>query len=208
MNCTDVKELLMPYADGELEAQTAAEVQTELARCFECRAEFEEIQRVSAFARVAFTAPIASVDLSRVYGRVMAQIGAEDRAARPSVWARATGWFREVMRFERPLALAGMAVAVIAVVVGVMQLGGSPNPSASGAGGDVARTDESAPSLKRRDAEHEVRTGGRNTAYVEGWEVARGKVFIEQSAEDPDQPLVLWHVVDEDRQQQPLPKGL
>ena len=205
MNCTDVKELLMPYADGELEPKDAAAVQSELARCTECRAELEELQRVSAFARVAFTAPIASVDLSGVYGRVMAQIGTEQLAARPSAWARTTGWFREVMRFEHPMALAGIAAAVIAIVVGVMQLGGTSGGSGAAAG-DVARTDESVPGLKRRDAEHEVRTGGRNSAYVEGWEVARGKVFIEQSAEDPDQPLVLWHVVDEDGQ--PAPKGL
>ena len=207
MNCTELKELLMPYADGELEPQQAAAVQGELARCPECQAELEEIQRVSAFARVAFTAPVASVDLSAVYGRVMAQIGTEQRTAQPSVWVRASAWFREVMRFEHPMVLAGMAAAVIAIVVGVTQLGGSPNSGTSGApGGEVARTDESAPGLKRRDAEHEVRTGGRNTAYVEGWEVARGKVFIEQSAEDSDQPLVLWHVVDEDGQA--LPKGL
>jgi anti-sigma factor RsiW len=207
MNCTELKELLMPYADGELDPEQAAAVQSKLADCAECRAELEEIQRVSAFARVAFTAPVAGVDLSGVYGRVMAQVAVEQRGAEPSVWVRTAGWLREVMRFERPMALAGMAAAVVAIVVGVMQLGSSPNPVPSGAnGGDLARTDESVPGLKRRDAEHEVRAGGRNTAYVEGWEVARGKVFIEQSAEDPDQPLVLWHVVDEDGQ--PVPKGL
>lgn len=206
MNCTELKELLMPYADGELEPQKASDVQNELARCAECRAELEEIQRVSAFARVAFTAPVAGIDLSGVYGRVMAQVASEQRTS-SSVWARATEWFREVIRFERPLALAGLAAGVIAIVVGVTQVGGSSNSGAvNGRDGEVARTEESGPGMKRRDAEHEVRTGGRNTAYVEGWEVARGKVFIEQSAEDPDQPLVLWHVVDEDGKA--APKGL
>lgn len=210
MNCTDVKELLMPYADGELEPEMASAVQAELAHCASCQADFAEIQRVSGFARVAFTAPMANVDLSHIYGRVMAQVAADQRATQPSIWARTATWFRELVRFEHPVALAGMAAAAVAVVVGATALSGGSSPSTpagNGSGAVLAKSgEEAAPGVKRRDAENEVRAGGRNTAFVEGWEVARGKVFIEQSAEDPDQPLVLWHVVDEDGK--PAPKGL
>ena len=58
MKCDEVRELLHPFLDGELDAEAEATVRAELADCAECQAELKEIETVSAFARAAFTDPI------------------------------------------------------------------------------------------------------------------------------------------------------
>ena len=209
---TETKNLLMPYADGELSHDEAQAVEAALATHPALRGELDELRSIHAFARDAFEAPVADVQLDGVYDAVMARIAAEDRAAAPAVvreaesagvWQRFTTWLGELVRFERPLALAGMAAAIVAVVVGATMFGGAPAgaPVAPGAELAVKTTPGS-----RRAPEGEHKSNGRNTAYVESWEVAKGKVIIDVNHEDPDQPMVLWHVVEDEGTV--TPKGL
>jgi len=212
MNCTDLKQHLMPFADGELEPALAAEVEKSLGDCPESREELAEIRRISNLSRAAILAPVEGARLAGVYDGVMARIQAEDRAAaprrveevQPSLWARITKWFGEVASFERPMVLAGAAALAVAVVVGVTLSGGAGQSGVPGAGPNpgVATVDEP----KRRGAEEEVKTMGRNTAFVEHLEAQKGKAYVEFDKNDPEAPMVLWHVVEEDGV--PAPKGL
>ncbi len=205
MNCTDLKEHLMPFADGELEPTLAAQVEKALESCPECQEELAEIRRISSMSRAAFLAPVEAASLAGVYDGVMARIAAEDRAAAktttPSAWARFTQWCSEFVRFEHPMAFAGAAAAVLAVVVGLSMTGGASAPAPGVANEGVANSEP-----RRRGAEEEVKAMGRNGAFVEHIEAQKGKAFVEFDKNDPEAPMVLWHVVEEDGV--PAPKGL
>jgi anti-sigma factor RsiW len=203
MNCNDLKQHLMPFADGELEPALAAEVEKSLADCPECREELAEIRRIGGLSRAAFLAPVEAVSLAGVYDGVMARIQAEDVAAlpaQPSLWARFTRWCSEVVRFERPMVLAGAAALAVALVVGLTLAGGDERANGVGPSPTVANSE-----LKRRGAEEEVKMG-KNTAFVEHLEANKGKAYVEFDKNDPEAPMVLWHVVEEDGA--PVPKGL
>lgn len=207
MTCTELKQHLMPFADGELAPALAAEVERALAECPECREELDEIRRISVLSRHALLAPVEAVNLAGVYDGVMARLAAEARAdkaeAEPGVWARFLAWCGEVVRFERPLVLAGAAALALAVVVGVsLSGGGDAAAPGAGPGVNIARTEEP----RRRGAEEEVKAMGRNTAFVEHLEAKQGKAYVEFDKNDPEAPMVLWHVVEEEGV--PAPKGL
>jgi len=213
MNCSDLKEHLMPFADGELAPALAAEVEKALGDCPESREELAEIRRISSMSRAAFLAPAETAGLAGVYDGVMARILAEDRAAalspkraaatEPGLWASFSKWCSEVIRFEHPLVLAGAAGLAVAVVVGMALSGGDTNV-VPGAGPNPGIASVEGP--KRRGAEEEVKAMGRNTAFVEHLEAQKGKAFVEFDKNDPEAPMVLWHVVEEDGV--PTPKGL
>lgn len=215
---TETKKLLMPYADGELNPAEAKAFEEALAADPGLRAELDELRLIGAFAREAFQAPVADVRLDGVHGAVMARISSEVKApeasahtaapnASPGLWQRVTTWLGELVRFERPLALAGIAAAIVAVVVGASMSGGSSTPAPGAPSNDLAGTTQPG---ARRGPEGEHKVNGRNTAYVESWEVARGKVIIDVNQDDPEQPMVLWHVVEDEGTVAPAPpsKGL
>lgn len=212
MNCTDLKEHLMPFADGELEPRLAAEVEKALTDCPEAREELAEIRRIGALSRHAFLAPVEAVNLAGVYDGVMARLQAENAAERkqeqPGVWARFVSWCSEVIRFERPMVLAGAAAAALAVVIGFSLSGGAPTPGPGGPGGNgpsVAGPGDPV-EMKRRGAEEEVKAAGKHTAFVEHLEADKGKAYVEFDQNDPEAPMVLWHLVEDDGA--PTPKGL
>lgn len=224
MDCREVRALLHPFADGELEPEVEAEVRAELAGCPDCQGELEEIRAASALAREAFEAPVEGVDFGGFFDQVMARVEAQAAAeaadiagvpvsvegipvmreeAQPGLLARLGSWLTALVRFERPLvSLAGLA-AVVVLVGGMwmLQSGGDGVPMGSGqgptirgdGGGSVAQNDD--PRGKRRGPETEGR--GVNAATVEEVEVAIGRVQIEENTDDPERPMVVWHIVDE-----------
>lgn len=196
---------LMPYLDGELDPQSAAEVERALAESPELRAELDEMKRVNAFAREAVFAPVEGVDLSGVYAGVMARIAAEGKAAQAetSVWTRITTWFSEVVRFERPMVLVGAAAALLGAVV-FMSSGDSAVPGTQGEPSVAGTSMREAP--RRRGAEEEVKPVDRASVTVERLEANKGKVFIDFDQNDPEAPMVLWHVMDGEGIE--APKGL
>ena len=205
MNPIELKTHLMPYADGELDPELRAQVDAALAQSPELREELAEIQRVSAFSRVAALAPADNVSFAGLYDGVMARLAAEDKAlakSKPGAWARFTAWCGEVVRFERPLVAAGFAAAALAAVIGLSMSGGS---SAPGATPTIASGPEK--DLRpRRGAEEEVKMLGRNNAFVESLEAQKGKAYVEFDKNDPEAPMVLWHVVEDEAAT--APKGL
>ena len=204
MNRTELKENLMPYLDGELEPSIATEVERGLTEYPELQAELDELKRINAFAHEAVFAPVAGVDLSGVYAGVMAKIAAEERPVEQagSVWTRITTWFSEVVRFERPMVLVGTAAALLAAVV-FLSSGNSVTPGTSGPSiaGPAERD-----TPRRRGAEEEVKAVSRAGVTVERLEANKGKVFIDFDQNDPEAPMVLWHVMDGEGIE--APKGL
>ncbi len=208
MNSTELKNMLMPYLDGELEPTVAAEVEKALETHPEYRAELDEMKRVSAFSREAFLAPVASVNLAGVYDGVMARIAAEDKAlakaaAGPGVWARVGTWFSEVVRFERPMVLVGMAAALLGAVV-LLSSGDDAVPGMTNGPSVATSVEKEGP--RRRGAEEEVKAVARGGVFVEKLEAQKGKAFIDFDQNDPEAPMVLWHVMEGEGIQ--APKGL
>ncbi len=214
MNCSQVKEQLHPFADGELPPEEMAAVQAALADCLDCELELKELEATSLFAREAFTAPVADVDLSGVFGGVMARIAAEDAAEAaaaapspttdpeaPGLWERFTSWLSDAVRFEQPLQSLGAMAAVILVVGGIYSIAGpadtgSTSPPNDGitapvvADGADDGAKKNAP--RRRGMEQEQEMVRSNGAAVESYEVAEGQLIIEGGADDA--PVVVWHV--------------
>lgn len=205
MDRTELKNNLMPFLDGELDASTAAELERALAEAPELQAELAEMKRVNAFASEAILAPAAKVDLSGVYAGVMARIAADGQAvtATPSLWNRISTWFSEVVRFERPMVLVGMAAAILAAVV-FLSSGDSVVPGDAGQPSIAGTSMREAP--RRRGAEEEVKVISRAGVTVERLEANKGKVFIDFDQNDPEAPMVLWHVMDGEGIE--APKGL
>jgi hypothetical protein len=96
MLCPDNKSL-SAFADGELEAATAAEVQEHLSICSACRRFVEEMRELDAWGRSSL--------------RAIAVTSCPVRPVIPLVPLR--------MRLMRPLALAAAAVIVVGVSLGV-----------------------------------------------------------------------------------------
>lgn len=211
MNCNEVRELLMPFHDGELDPAATAEVEAALAGCPDCSAELAELRLVHAFASDAFTAPLAEVDLSGFTDGVMARIAAEEaetaaapaliegvrvqRAAGPGLLDRLSTWFGELFRLERPLAAAVGMAAMLAVIAGVWFAGsGESGPALDGPGHPTITADGAEKANKRRGREGEVAV---RSAYVEESIAAVGEVkVIDLGGDSEDEPLVLWHVVE------------
>lgn len=210
MNCNEVRELLMPFHDGELDPAVSAEVERALVDCPECSAELAELRLVHAFASDAFTAPVADVDLSGFTDGVMARVAAEQaeaatatssdgvrvkRAAGPGLLERLSMWFGEVFRLERPLAAAVGMAAILAVIAGVWFAGGSAGaPTLDGPGHPTMTADGGDKTNKRRGREGEVAV---RSAYVEESIAAVGEVkVIDLGGDSDDEALVLWHVVE------------
>jgi hypothetical protein len=217
MKCNEVKELLMPFHDGELEPAVAAEVEKALVGCADCQTELSELATISGMARVAFTETTPEADLSGVFDAVMARIALEEResaaetagaaaiegvrvqrqATQPSVWERLSAWFGELVRLERPFAAMGVAAAVLALVAGVWFTGGAQGPDESPA--HVIAVDEGPDGLgpeprPRRGREGEVAV---RSAVVEQSIAEVGEIkIIELDNDEEDRALVLWHVVE------------
>ncbi len=58
-SCNEVKELLSPYYDGELDEKDAKIVKTHLGQCLTCRRELENIKRLSFLIKSSYsTSPL------------------------------------------------------------------------------------------------------------------------------------------------------
>lgn len=208
MNCNEVKELLMPFHDGELDPAMAAEVEAALVGCPECQSELAELSLIHAFAADAFTATAPEVDLSGVYDGVMARIAVEDAEtaaspamiegvrvqredAGPGLVERIGAWFNELFRLQRPLTALAAAAAVIALVAGVWFTGSQSNTGGDKVdGGDGFATIDNG--AKRRGREGEVAVKNARVEAI----ASKGEVKVITFDDSDDEPLVLWHVVE------------
>ncbi len=209
--CSEIREQLHAFADGELEPKAARELERDIEGCPDCKAELTELRAVMALAHEAVNAPAADVDLAGFYDGVMARIAAEDAAeakapaARdeaPGLMQRLSAWLGELVRFERPMAAAGVAFAM-ALAVGALwyaQQGANGGEPGGVTGPQLVDAEKGQPKGgpmgERRGMETENSVAGRNQAFVESFEVAEGRVVIDVD-EDGEQPTVVWHLTEE-----------
>ena len=212
MNCQDIREQLHPYLDGELDSALSAQLERGLEDCPDCRAELEELRALRLMARAAFEGPAKEVDLSHMAGDVMARLAsegalrgvevAEESAERERSFV---DWLTSLFTFEQPLvSLAAFALALIAIAAVAFNASttteaqgpaiASPAESASPSE-SIANSKPSIPSLERRSPPTLVEK--RHEAFVEHVEAAKGRVVVDDNADDPSKPIVVWHHLDE-----------
>ncbi len=211
MNANEINTLLYLYADGECSADEAKRVEAALESDPALKAELAELRQVSMFAADAFTSTTPEVDLSSVFGDVMARIDGESvevaetaidgvRVQReateeaPGALAKFGAWLKSAFTFEAPMASAMVAAAVALVVGGAYLSQGGDEGNSNGI--TTPGTTTVAGETPRRPSEGEVPAAARNTAFVDNVEVAEGEVRIEINEDDPEQPMVLWHTVE------------
>jgi anti-sigma factor RsiW len=195
MSRDELQMQLMPYADGELGPAEARAFEAAIADHPDLQQELASLRDLNAFTRLAFDATAPDVPLDGVFSGVMARLGdeASGRAATPGFAARVGNWLQGFFAFERPMALAGFAAAIVATI-GYFALG-ADSTSAPSAPASIAETTPKPGA--RRGAETEMKPDGKREAVVRFVEVEPGGlVRIDEAGQEGDKPLVLWHVID------------
>jgi TonB family protein len=107
-DCVRIRELLNPYADGELGPDDASAVKAHVAACAECRRELAAIEQLTVLARKAGPPEVHDDywdwQRQQVWRRLREDGRERQRAWRPSVWPRLA-------------TLAGALVVVLVVVL-------------------------------------------------------------------------------------------
>ncbi len=108
------------FVDQELKGSKSDEIKKHLDECAECRKKADELVRLRSFVVNAVKEEAESVNLTRIWSNVQAEIGRE------------TFLERLVQSFYRPKrAFAYVAAAVILIValIGLRYLSGIPSPT-------------------------------------------------------------------------------
>jgi anti-sigma factor RsiW len=208
MNCEQIQEQIGAYRDGELDPSMGALVEAELASCETCQVALRELEALEAMVERAVLEPAASVDLTGFTDEVMARIAAEAPQKSPALEQTSESWIDRLASMlgldARSLAMAG-ALAAAAIAWGVWPSAQvtAPTPdeqvrAADGASNSASSGSDKATPRPRRGMEFETASAGRNAASVQQVEVAHGRVVIDDNADDPDRPVVVWHIVGEE----------
>lgn len=210
MNCERVAELLQSYFDGELEPGLSDQVAAAIEGCPHCQDELAFLVQMREAIREPILRELNEVSFQGMWERIDAQLVASPTAAEQPVTAAAAKPTHEspglleriggLMSglFARP-AFAG-AVGVCAVaLVGYWVVGGSDSAQHQpqvGGGVQVATQGGS----ENSDALN-------NLAFVSSVTVSSGSVFIDQDPNDPEAPVIVWHIEDEVEPEQPSHQG-
>ena len=156
MECSEVKQHLSAYFDGELSEELASQVKLALVDCPDCQQELEELTLLSELARDGFEAPVENVDFSGLPDLVMARIQAEETTSAvegvkverredsgEGILDAITNFFGELLRFERPMAALGAAALVVLMVVGIQDSGLDETTNTTAKSDQVAQTKQS-----------------------------------------------------------------
>jgi len=208
MNCEQIQEHIGAYRDGELDTSTRASVEAELASCETCQAAYRELEALEALVERAVLEPAASVELTGFTDEVMARIAVETSVKSPAPERSHESLFDRLAAMlgldARSLVMAG-ALAAAAIAWGVWPAAQvtSPTPedvvrAAEGPSKSPANPSDKVAPRPRRGMELETASAGRNAASVQQVEVAHGRVVIDDNADDPDRPVVVWHIVGEE----------
>ncbi len=205
MNCEQIQEHMGAYRDDELDEDTRVAVASELASCESCQEAYRDLEALSGVVERAVLEPAAAADLTGFADEVMARIAAEVPGRSAAVETTSESLLDRIASMlgldARSMVMAG-ALAAAALAWGLWPTA----PSAPTSQHDAARTAAGAakspgePSEKiaprpRRGMELETATAGRNAASVQQVEVAHGRVVIDDNADDPDRPVVVWHIL-------------
>ena len=108
MNCTTIRNCIAEYAVGLLSGQAKTEVESHLAECPSCRAEFEKQERV--IAMVALVEPIEPpVDIwNEVYKRI------SSTPVHPTIWEQLwKGRYRRASRWSLGFVTAALTALIL-----------------------------------------------------------------------------------------------
>jgi len=209
MSCEEIEALLGAYRDGELGDEQRALVTAELDTCERCQGAYADLSTLSAVVTRAVIEPAAAADLSGFADTVMERI---ERDVRDAV-APASAQSREPVGLLDQLAsMLGLDARslVMAGALGAAALAWGLWPTAPKVNPQAVRAAEAAPDappaaktpLPRRSMEMETASMGRNAASVETVEVAHGRIVIDDNADDPDRPVIVWHILGDAVEQQ------
>ena len=195
MTFEEAREKLHPYFDGELPSEERAALEAVLEREAGLRDELAELAAAQSLMNEAFDPALAGVNFDSFTDDVMDAI-ARESAAPERVETHWLDRLASALGLEGwlspPLAGAMALAALLAVGFWFM-----PEPTMAPESGAVATGTPGPPSTGRRSMETEAIPAGRNAATVVSWEAANGRVEIAENTDDPDQPMVVWHIEEE-----------
>lgn len=205
MKCEEIQKHMSAYRDDELDEATRDDVASELASCEPCQDAYRDLEALSAVVERAVLEPAAAADLTGFADEVMARIAAEVPARRANLETTPESLLDRIATMlgldARSLVMAG-ALAAAAIAWGLWPTAptGPKVPqeavrTAAGAPESPENPVEGVAPRPRRGMEFETASAGRNAASVQQVEVAHGRVVIDDNADDPDRPVVVWHIV-------------
>ncbi len=223
MKCRELNELLGAYADGELEKRQAREVEAHLASCPGCAQALSRQRALSGSLREAILEPAERAAAEGRFDTIWANVESAIAAPPPSLGERLVAWWSAGRSARSRWAPALAAAAVLVVVAGLWaarsgvfapegdrladalttELPPFAAPRLSDEPVSVAREtsgDEVSPGLptpRRRGPEGMVAV---NEVFIVDYEVERGTVIVEHNPEEPNMPVVVWHLFNGDEQ--------
>ena len=211
--CKQIEKLISAYVDGELSPDLKARVEAELTRCDGCRTVYESTLRMRALVWEVFQQDLRAAGDRSVWEGVEARLRHLEAEETGAGWtAGIRGWLERLrMGLTSPIAPAGVAVALVTVVIAVtlMLVLGPERTDAPGGPAhldqvalpdtppavDSAEETELAAADRRRAAEPE-RAFHRNELYVDSTDVDEGIVIVDVDPE-ADTPAIVWHLQEE-----------
>jgi len=221
-NCRSVGKLLEPFLDGELTTRQEELVKEEIARCEECRHEYERLQKMRVLIREVYVEEARIADLDGIWPGVQEKI----RQQPTTLWSSVRNWLDKYrLGLASPVAPLGVAatigVAVIAAtLIYVSNNAPSSLPVVPGGKSTVARTDGekrdgvqpdrgqkvarihgradgkgAAGTESKRRPRHGEKPFKKNECFITYYKVTSGTVLVDVDP-DGDSPTVVWHFPD------------
>lgn len=208
--CDRVRRLVEPFLDGELPAHERDEVKAELARCDECRAEFQRLSKLRALVREVYLEEVRTAELTDILPGVLERIEREPLGAK----ARFANWLERFrLGLVSPAAAMGVAGSLaVAVMAGTLVYVSTAPDNPSGPQGEPTMLSERGPmdvlssgDDSQSDVQSEASALGNhatfaaskpNELFITYYASENGTVIID-SDPDGEAPTVLWHLTDE-----------
>jgi len=215
MNPEEQGVMLSAYFDGELDEEQRVEVEKMLQNDPELAEQLGGMKGLGLALHKALDDEAANVDFASMREAVlreMSDIAPTVASSAPRAPQKPQIGFLEMLRtfIERPAVAFALGLLVAGVWTSYSPLVQSPADSPS-ASVPEALTAEKLPTARVRAAEEEQSFSKASPSLVlETLSVEKGKVVLDQQANDPDAPVVLWHFSESggdagDSGAQPLP---
>lgn len=212
MNPEEQGIMLSAYFDGELDEEQRLEVEKILQNDPELAEQLGGMKDLGIALHRALDDEAANVDFASMREAVlreMSDIAPTVASAAPKAPREPQVGLMDMFRafFERPVVAFALGLLVAGVWTSYSPLVQSPADSTS-ASVPEALTAENLPTARMRAPEGEQSFSKASPSLVlETLSVEKGKVVLDQQANDPDAPVVLWHFSesggDSGEQQQP-----
>lgn len=223
--CTQARQLLEPFMDGELPAHEQELVKAELATCSACRAEYERLTKMRALVREVYLEEVRSADLDDVLFNVMQRVEQEPKG----LVHRFKAWFeRYQLGLASPVAALGVAATAAVILMTATLVYVSSRGENTGPVPSMMATSDSA-DVQGEDQESESDQGGTtvameasateaaalaplpksqrpNESFVTYYTAENGTVVIDSDPEG-EAPTVLWHFQEENPEAAPQEDG-